>query len=867
MIICFDLETTWLDKYKDEIIEIAMIKFDEKNFKIIDTFSTFINPEIDIPDIISNITNIFYKDVEFAPKLEDIKDEIKKFIWDSTLLWHNVFFDRDFLIEKWVDIKNNIIIDTFFLANFLNYDLSSLNLEYLCNNYNITFTWAHRAINDTKATILLFEKLIEKFNNIQKSKKDLLYFLFSKTDDKNIIFLKNLLFWDKNTQITFWSFEKQILKKIKKYQFLDEININKNIDAKKINNLFQNLWDLEIRENQEKMMNSVLNNLSNKWKLVIEAPTWLWKSYAYLLPSIIHSLNTKEKVFISTKTKNLQDQLFYKDLKFLSNNLSEKFNYTKLKWKKNYFSVNWFFNFILNYDFEYEMVSFFSKIVLWLHKTEFWELEELNYFGKEFSYLKNINADFLFTKNTYQDYEYLFKARQNLSRSNIVVINHSLLFSDIKSQNPILWKIDNLIIDEAHNVEDTLTDSVKKQFNLHFLLDLFWNIEKLMKKNNINTLGFINQKESLFSKLDIIIDYSFSYLNSKTSEENYYKSCLLNTDYFLSLELEALSKKIQLDFLDIIDLLSIINEYNFANEILILSEQLETIKVILDKNNENFIKIIWYNQNTWISLEYTLLSPWEYLYDNFYHKINSILLTSATLKIWNNFDYLKKVLCLTDFNFLSFESDFDYKKQATLFIPNDLWNIKSNSDNIINFLSKFYKIVWWKTLTLLTSFNIIKKIYISLNQDLKKQGINLFAQSIWWSKIKLLEFYNNSPSNSILLWTDSFWEWVDIPWDNLKYLIIHKFPFQVPNDPIFQARSKLFNDPFLDYSIPKAIIKLKQWFWRLIRSKTDTWIIILLDDRINSYKWWEEFYKAFPSEVNIKKWKSDKFLEILKSKS
>ena len=143
--------------------------------------------------------------------------------------------------------------------------------------------------------------------------------------------------------------------------------------------------------------------------------------------------------------------------------------------------------------------------------------------------------------------------------------------------------------------------------------------------------------------------------------------------------------------------------------------------------------------------------------------------------------------------------------------------------------------------------------------------INLLAQSIWWSKTKILNQFLEKPNESIILWTDSFWEWVDISWWNLKFLVIYKLPFQVPTDPIFQARSKNFSDSFLEYSVPKAIIKLKQWFWRLIRSKTDKWIVILLDDRINTL-WWNAFYSAFPEGINIKKSSSKSFLEILEKK-
>jgi Rad3-related DNA helicase len=155
---------------------------------------------------------------------------------------------------------------------------------------------------------------------------------------------------------------------------------------------------------------------------------------------------------------------------------------------------------------------------------------------------------------------------------------------------------------------------------------------------------------------------------------------------------------------------------------------------------------------------------------------------------------------------------------------------------------------------------------MSLNTKLKKQGINMYAQWVAWSKMKLINFFLKDPKNSILLGTDSFWEGIDIPWDDLKYLIIHKFPFSVPTDPIFQARSIFFNDPFLDYSVPKAIIKLKQWFWRLIRTKTDNGVVILLDNRIVSTSWWKMFFDAFPKEINIKKGTCEQFLNILEQK-
>jgi ATP-dependent DNA helicase DinG len=618
------------------------------------------------------------------------------------------------------------------------------------------------------------------------------------------------------------------------------------------------------------MTNMVMDSFNKKKKVVIEAPTGLWKSFAYLIPSITHSLKTWEKVFVSTKTKALQDQLYSKDLSFLKDNLWEDFKYTKLKWKKNYLSIKLFFDEFWIWDLNYSKIWFLSKILLWLFETQYWELDELNYFWQEFSFLRWINADnfsVLADKNDYRRYEYLFKARVRLESSNVIVINHSLLFSDLNTEVWVLWKIRNLVIDEWHNIEDSVTDSLKQKYNLKTLNENFDIIEKVLTKINSKKIKFLQLKDSLISKLELLDDYAFNYINNKVWTGWNYKVSLIESDFFDWADYSNLIRKIELDFLDIADILSVEEDYDFTKEISYITKNLELIKIILDKKSDKkYIKILTFNDNIGVNFEHTLLNPGEYLNEALWNNLNSCILTSATLQIGWNFDYFKKILSLEGFEFHLFESDFDYKKQSTLFVPTDIWNIKNNTVEVIDFLNKLFIIVRWNILTLLTSYTIIRKIFTSLNNNLKKEGISLYAQWIAWSKMKLMSFFLKDSKNSILLWTDSFWEWIDIPWDNLKYLVIHKFPFSVPTDPIFLARSVFFDDPFMEYSVPKAIIKLKQWFWRLIRTKKDTGIVILLDDRIFRTKWWNMFLKAFPDEINIKKWTSNQFLDILQKK-
>ena len=295
---------------------------------------------------------------------------------------------------------------------------------------------------------------------------------------------------------------------------------------------------------------------------------------------------------------------------------------------------------------------------------------------------------------------------------------------------------------------------------------------------------------------------------------------------------------------------------------------MKIVKTLLDKDDKNkYIKLVSYNNKIWeIILEYTRLNVWEYLENKLWEKLNTCILTSATLKIWDSFDYITKMLDLQKFSFKTLESDFDYSKQALLYIPDNLWSVKNNLEFVIEFLKDLFLVVRWNTLVLFTAFYAIKETYSKLSIVLKKEKINLYAQSIWWGKHKLIEAFKQNSDNSVLVWTDTFWEWIDIPWTDLKYLVIHKVPFMVPTDPIFKARSTLFKNAFMEYGVPKSILKLKQGFWRLIRTKKDTWIVIFLDDRIYSTKWWEVLYTAFPDNIRIRMWSWENLINILNKK-
>lgn len=877
MIVALDLETTWVDPKNDAIIEFAGVKFDEKTFEVIEVFSTLINPWIPIPEIVSNITDIFDKDVKDAPLFDDeMRKKITQFIGKNPILWHNTPFDRDFLISHHVDVEDNIILDTFELANMCFPYERSLNLWNLCETFGITLTWAHRALNDTYATIELFKYITKFVKKLKKSQKQILSSILTTCNQPSFLMYRDLL-WLQDFYISQEKCTQNILSYSWKYIPKQKASASSlELDKKDPTEFFAFLPNTEIRENQMSMTQRVKDAFFGNKKILIEAPTWVGKTFAYMIPALQKTLTFWEKVVITTHTKALQDQIFYKDLEFLKTHLPYEFFYAKLKWKKNYLSITRYIWILWKIDqWSRQEIILYLKIAFWISQTTFWEFDEINLYPWEYRYLDEINADHFFVlsdKNDLKHHEYYFKARSEASTSDILIVNHSLFLQEAFWESSLFWDIQTLVIDEAHNLEDVATESYFKRFSQNFLQETFEKIKKLLQDENFTFPINDKQLEHCINQVHFLFDMYSWYAFLKNPQWNNRFQVLIEDDFFIqNWDIQTLYKDISHLFDEIYDVLHSLPDHLYSvikTPLLHLQEIGDILQVNSKKESQNdFIMVFSIENDGQHTLWYTLLFPGKYLKKYIWDKIPSILCTSATLEINGSFDYLSQSLCLEDFETLILKSDFDYAKQALLFVPNDLWSIKYSNPFVVEFLISLFLLIWWNALALFTSFQSIKEIYLASNMPLKQKNISLLAQWVWGSKHKIANHFISHAESSIILWTDSFWEWIDIPWNKLKYLIIHKFPFMVPVDPIFKARSRLFQDPFWEYSIPKAILKTKQWFGRLIRSKTDTGVVILLDDRIYSTKWGKALIASFPDDIKIKYGNSKEFLAILEKNS
>ena len=550
-IIAFDLETTGLDPKNDAIIEIALVKFDETG--ILERYTTLVNPGFPLPAETLNITGITDDDLKDAPFFSDIRPKLLEFLSDSSpLLGHNVDFDVSFFREYGVDIGSRPLLDTFRISEILFFDAKSLNLGSLLESFGKSFADQHRALADTEATIVLFQHCIEHMKGISEEKSVMLSYLASAISPSSALgYILNYAGFPRKA-VSLDDVRKLILSRrrsIPEIQFFHDGDLDiswKDILKKEGTSGVV----LEERVEQGKMLDLATHAFKNKELLLIEAPTGVGKTFAYGIPSIITSIQTGKSVYISTNTKTLQDQIFEKDIPAMralcKDQGMENFSVAKVKGRSNYVSLFLFFEYLdsdIREEIEYIVVA---KLLLWLGKTEYGELDELSWYGQEYSIIDKLRSNdrrVLIPENPYRKEEFLYRVRQDAKTANIIIINHALLLSETTEETPskILPDIKLLVIDEVHNLEAVATDALRYSTTLSDVESALSGIDLIIKrqKNKLLTEAFLfpefqNVSESIVLNFGMVFDVLYRYLAFRVpqSSDNKYNQTLLEANFF-----------------------------------------------------------------------------------------------------------------------------------------------------------------------------------------------------------------------------------------------------------------------------------------------------------------------------------------------
>ncbi|HDR05331.1 MAG TPA: DEAD/DEAH box helicase [Candidatus Marinimicrobia bacterium] len=944
-----DVETTGLDEKKNSIIQIAATRFDDG--KVTERFSFFCKPDDEIPEHIQELTRITPDMVKDALPFQAHIPELLEFIGNAPIVGHNVNFDIAFIKEKLYRPLFNELIDTLELSRIFLYWLPERKLESLANWYKMDMTEAHRADVDTEFTGYLLLELLQTMLRYDYPLFQTIRQISGPLDNapNHGLYQRIVSYYENEgrTQIEKWQPEHPIAVnhygsfKVKLEEYYDEDDENdaeageiRRVNSRDVKEIFdfngalsQKLPDYETRIGQIQLSGDIVETFNRKRALIAEAGTGVGKSLAYLIPAIQWvqaNRGSGYSAVISSNTKSLQEQLFFKDIPFVYEHIDDDFTAVMLKGRNNYICLTKWDRLLKQLD---QQVNIFERaailpLVLWVRETQTGDIEENIAFrsAKRTTIWSKVCSEpgFCTTKKCASHRGcYLGKIRKLAKAADIIVINHSLLLSDAVANNSVLPNTPMLIIDEAHNLQKT----AHKYFALEFApwiagqhldklfrggADNFGSLVNLSRKTGGEKWDKAHQKQftKLVSDAESAVERAASatkgfftrfliYINERERKQNQrytdkrrYKAernpfeqfpereSLLAAYLNLKQSLNRL-EKFQQELLPIEKMLLDESWTEFANASANFAEFAGNVAFLLDGNDENYV--FWYeipndSQSTQIVICGTPLRVDKAIFEKILSQKKAILATSATLSVNGNFDYF---LQQTGFYLMEKErlhtarypSPFIYEEQARAWVITFLGE-PSQADfdtKVAALMTEIAKRYQRGTLLLTTSYHSIRKMREEMNWAMQKANLPLLTQAGNASRTALLNRFKEL-GNATLIGTESFWEGVDVPGSALEILAMLKLPFAVPSEPIVEAITedlkKQGKNSFMEYSVPEAVLKFKQGFGRLIRSTQDTGIALFFDNRLSFKRYGQVFLNSLPLKVGFVKSEEELFKNL-----
>lgn len=702
--------------------------------------------------------------------------------------------------------------------------------------------------------------------------------------------------------------------------FLEEVKIENYFAKDGI--LAKEIKGFEYRKEQEEMAHYIQDAINEDRKLIIEAGTGTGKTLAYLIPAIKWAVANKKKVIIATNTINLQEQLLLKDIPLAKSIIKEDFSYVLVKGRSNYLCKRLFNELNIGRGIDIETFSMEAReqieyILKWGNKTKTGDKAELPFevYSDVWELVQSTTELCLGKKCPYRKECFYMKTRMEKMEADILISNHHVFFADLNvraetdfdSEYLILPRYDMVIFDEAHNIESVARSyfsvEVSKISFTRLLNRIYQKKNKRKKEKSALTRveDTIDEKDledsqqytyllnTLKEEISILQNIGDEYFDEirkiyETNTEAPIRKSLNNFEMTKSRFLETLRDKKDIFQSKLADFLTLMMSFNnvideekdknpevinFNNHLKIFKTYIDSFKFINSFEDDNYIYWLDINsKRTNVLLTATPLNIAEKLSTVLFDNLDRLIFASATIVANGNFDYFKKSLGLDEEDCIEciIKSPFNYDKQMSVYIPADI----QDSENINAFVtdaSKFILDILLKTngkaFILFTSYTMLNQIYYSISRKLIDKGFEVFLHGDKPRSQLIKEF--KEAENPVLFGTTSFWEGVDVQGENLSNVIITKLPFLVPTDPVVSAISKKIEEDggnsFTDFQLPEAIIKFKQGVGRLIRKKTDSGNIFILDNRILKKRYGSLFINALPSQKNIKILEKDDIIE------
>jgi ATP-dependent DNA helicase DinG len=620
----------------------------------------------------------------------------------------------------------------------------------------------------------------------------------------------------------------------------------------------------EYRREQQEMAAAVAGALEGNHHLVAEAGTGVGKSLAYLVPAVLFALENNRKAIVSTHTINLQEQLLQKDIPIVRGLLNRPFEAALLKGRQNYLCPNrlqralQMQNDLFNGSEQQELL----RIKDWSQKTTEGTLSDIDVEPDPSVWAQVCSESHICTPKTCGEGVRCFyqEARQKLLTANLIVVNHTLFFLALEnigladSRTPgYLFPNDFVILDEAHTIESVAARQIGLGVSQYGLKQALYRLYNPKSKKGLFT--FLRAEEAVRETAETIdtVDRFFQ-TAEQAADFRKGREYRVRKPEFVPDSVTMALARVQAA---VVASVKQVTDEKLKSELQDLGRRIREarrgVTEFLQQTPENHVYWVERTGKTAqnLSLNAAPVDISSVLERLLFPEDRICVMTSATLSVGqDDLAYFRSRVGASDVDALQIGSPFDYERQMRLYVAKQMPDPRNPNyeEALEKWIAYFLQKTGGRAFVLFTSYKSMMSLAQRMESRLDRD-YTFMVQGQGASRSRMLERFKKS-ANGVLFGTDSFWTGVDVPGEALSNVIITRLPFAVPDHPIIEAKLEFIEanggDPFTEYSLPEAILKLRQGVGRLIRTKTDQGIIVILDNRILSKSYGKSFLQALP---------------------